>query len=121
MEYQGFVVQALEQDPGKWRAKILRSSGMPLITGRKRIWQFVTGIDAKTAPAALLMALEAIDAGTFSSAAPLPEKFWRLRRQRSNAPTLDDRSIPAAQSANQNRVVTNKKPRIRRGQVTPGN
>ena len=92
MEYQGFVVEALEQEPGKWRAKILRSSGMPLITGRKRIWQFVTGIDATTAPAALLMALEAIDAGTFSSAAPLPEKLWRRRGQRSNAPTLDDRS-----------------------------
>jgi hypothetical protein len=105
MEYQGFVVEALEQEPGKWRAKILRSSGMPLITGRKRIWQFVTGIDATTAPAALLMALEAIDAGTFSSAAPLPEKFWRRRGQRSNAPTLDDRSIPAAQRANQNSIV----------------
>ena len=67
MEYLGFVVEAFEQGPGKWRAKILRSSGKPLITGRKRIWQFVTGVDATTAPAALLMALEAIDAGTFSS------------------------------------------------------
>ena len=75
MEYQGFVVEAFEQEPGKWRAKLSRSSGRPLITGRKRIWQFVTGIDATTAPAALLMALEAIDAGTFSRAAPLPEKF----------------------------------------------
>ena len=113
MEYQGFVVDAFERDTGKWRAKILRSSGRPLITGRKRIWQFVTGIDATTAPAALLMALEAIDAGTFSFAAPLPEKFWRRRGQRSNAPTLDDRSIPAARGANQNHIVVNKKPRIR--------
>ena len=117
MENQGFVVEAFEQEPGKWRAKLSRSSGRPLITGRKRIWQFVTGIDATTAPAALLMALESIDAGTFSRAAPLPEKFWRQRRQRSNAPTLDDRSIPAAQRANQNHIVANKKPRIRRGQV----
>ena len=105
MEYQGFVVDAFEQEPGKWRAKILRSSGKPLITGRKRIWQFVTGIDATTAPAALLMALEAIDAETFSSAAPLPEKFWRRRGRRANAPTLDDRSVPAAQRANQNSIV----------------
>jgi len=96
MEYQGFIVEAFERDPGKWRAKLLRSSGRPLITGRKRIWQFVTGIDATTAQAALLMALEAIDAGTFSTAAPLPEKFWRRRRQRANAPTLDDRSIPGS-------------------------
>jgi hypothetical protein len=121
MEYQGFIVDAFERDPGRWRAKLSRSSGRPLITGRKRIWQYVTGIDATTAPAALLMALEAIDAGTFTSAAPLPEKFWRRRRQRSNAPTLDDRPIPAAQRENQNDIVANKKPRIRRGQVKPGN
>ena len=113
MEYLGFVVEAFEQGPGKWRAKILRSSGKPLITGRKRIWQFITGVDATTAPAALLMALEAIDAGTFSFAAPLPEKFWRRRGQRSNAPTLDDRSIPTARGAKQNHIVVNKKPRIR--------
>jgi hypothetical protein len=105
MEYHGFVVEALEREPGKWRAKIIRSSGMPLITGRKRILQFVTGIDATTASAALLTALEAIDAGAFSCAAPLPEKFWRRRGQRSHAPTLDDRSIPAAQRANQNGIV----------------
>jgi hypothetical protein len=114
MEYQGFVVEALEQEPGKWRAKILRSSGMPIITGRKRIRQFVTGIDATTAAAALLMALEAIDAGTFSSVAPLPEKFWRRRGQRSNTPKPDDRSVPV-QRANQNHIVANKKPRIRTG------
>jgi hypothetical protein len=102
MEYHGFVVDAFERDPGKWRAKLSRSSGRPLITGRKRIWQFVTGIDASTAPAALLMALEAIDAGTFSSATPLPEKFWRRRGRRSNAPTPDGRSIRPPQRVNQN-------------------
>jgi hypothetical protein len=77
MEYQGFVVEAFERDPGKWRAKISRSSGKPVISGRKRIWRFVTGVDAATARAALLMALTAIDAGAFSRAVPLPEKFWR--------------------------------------------
>jgi hypothetical protein len=99
MEYLGFVVEAFEQGPGKWRAKILRSSGKPLITGRKRIWQFVTGVDAPTAPAALLMALEAIDAGTFSCAAPLPEKFWRRRGRRPKTPAADDHAMPAAQHA----------------------
>ena len=103
MEYQGFVVEAFEQKPGKWRAKILRSSGKPLITGRKRIWQFVTGIDAMTAPAALLMALEAIDAETFSTAAPLPEKFWRRRGQRSNGQTSD--AVPSAMPAAQKRIA----------------
>jgi hypothetical protein len=121
MEYQGFIVDAFEREPGKWRAKLSRSSGRPLITGRKRrIWQFVTGIDATTASAALLMALEAIEAGTFSSAVPIPEKFWRRRRQRSNEPTLDDRSIPAVHRANQNSIVANKKPRIRTGPSQAG-
>jgi hypothetical protein len=83
MEYQGFVVEAFERDPGKWRAKLSRSSGRPLITGRNKIWRFVTSVDATTASAALLMALAAIDAGTFARAASLPEKFWR---QRSNTP-----------------------------------
>ena len=49
MEYQGFVVDAFQLDPGKWRAAISRSSGQPVITGRKRIWRFVTGVDATTA------------------------------------------------------------------------
>jgi hypothetical protein len=44
---------------------------------RPQIWQFVTGVDAATAAAALLLALEAIYAGAFSRAAPLLEKFWR--------------------------------------------
>ena len=103
MKYQGFVVEAFEQKPGKWRAKILRSSGKPLITGRKRIWQFVTGIDATTAPAALLMALEAIDAETFSSAAPLPEKFWRRRGRRANGQTSD--AVRSAMPATQKRAA----------------
>jgi hypothetical protein len=61
MEYQGFVVDAFERDPGKWRAKLSLSSGRPLITGRKKIWRFVTSIDATTASAALLIALAAIE------------------------------------------------------------
>jgi hypothetical protein len=84
MEYQGFVVEAFERDPGKWRAKLSRSSGRPLITGRNKIWRFVTSVDATTASAALLIALAAIDAGTFARAASLPEKFWRRGGQRSN-------------------------------------
>jgi hypothetical protein len=93
MEYQGFVVDAFERDPGKWRAKLSLSSGRPLITGRKKIWRFVTSIDATTASAALLIALAAIDARTFARAASLPEKFWRRHGQRSNTPA---RTVPQA-------------------------
>jgi hypothetical protein len=51
------------------RSKDDRTILQPLVDVR----QFVTGIDATTAAAALLRALEAIDAGTFSIVAPLPE------------------------------------------------
>jgi hypothetical protein len=84
MEYQGFVVDAFERDPGTWRAKILRSGGKPVVTGRKKNWRFVTGVDATTALAALLIALEAIDARAFSRAPPLPDKFWRRHGRRAN-------------------------------------
>jgi hypothetical protein len=87
MEYQGFVVEVFEQETDKWRAKILRSSGKPVITGRKRIWQFVTGVDAATAPAALLLAIEAIDAGAFSRAAPIPENSGAIMAMAKMAPT----------------------------------
>jgi hypothetical protein len=93
MEYQGFVVDAFERDPGKWRAKLSRSSGRPLITGRKKIWRFITSVDTTTPSAALLIALAAIDAGTFARPASLPEKFWRRRGQRSNMPV---RGVPQA-------------------------
>jgi|GEM_PF-1911677 len=111
MEYLGFVVEAFEQGPGKWRAKILRSSGKPLITGRKRIWQFITGVDAATASAALLMALDAIDAGTFSCAAPTPEKFWRRRGRRAKAPALDDHAVASAQRATQKGIRRTRLPK----------
>ena len=97
MEYQGYVVRTFEREPGKWRAKILRPVGKPLVTGRKRIVQFVTGVDRTTSSAALLVALEAIDAGAFSRPATLPEKFWHRRGQRSNGPISDNRSVPSAQ------------------------
>jgi hypothetical protein len=104
MEYKQFVVRAFEREPGKWRAKILRPDGEPLIKGRKRIVQFVTGLDRATPSAALLAALEAIDAGAFSRSSTLSEKFWRRRGQRSKAPAFDDRTIPPARRATQNRA-----------------
>ena len=66
MEYKQFIVRAFESEPGKWRAKILHLTGKPLVTGRERIVQYTTGLDRTTASAALLAALEAIDAGAFS-------------------------------------------------------
>jgi hypothetical protein len=99
MEYQGFVVRAFEREPGKWRAKVLRPGREPLIKGCTRILQFVTGMDRTTPSAALLAALEAIDAGAFTRAPTLPETYWRGRgrrrmRGRSASQTVLSKSDP---------------------------
>ena len=79
MEYQGFIVQAFEREPGKWRAKVVRPDGEPLIKGRNGIMQFVTGIDRLTPSGALLDAVKAIDAQTFPRPPELPEALRRRR------------------------------------------
>jgi hypothetical protein len=67
MEYKRYVVTAFEREPGKWRGRIRRSDGKPLWTRyRKRLMEFVTGSDTKSPAASLLLAIRAIDAGTFS-------------------------------------------------------
>ena len=61
-----FSVVAFERQPNKWRARIRRADGKPVvIQGLKKLEEFVTGIDCETAQAALMMAIAAIDAGTF--------------------------------------------------------
>jgi len=84
MEYKHFAVQAFEREPGKWRASIRRVDGDPVqIMGATKLDQTITHIDDRTAPAALLTAMEAIDAGTFVRDRVDTEKFWRRRAQSS--------------------------------------
>ena len=46
--------------------------------GRTKLEQFITGLDFATADAAMMMAMEAIDAGSFSRPTMRStEKFWR--------------------------------------------
>jgi hypothetical protein len=68
MEYMQFIVQAFEREPGKWRASVERANGKAIMitTNRRQLAKFVTGVDAKSAQAAILMAMAAIDAGAFS-------------------------------------------------------
>jgi hypothetical protein len=68
MEYKQFIVEAFERAPGKWRARVRRSDDKAIIvmTDRPKLAEFVTGVDVKSAQAAMLMALAAIDAGAFS-------------------------------------------------------
>jgi hypothetical protein len=68
MEYKQFILRAFEHAPGKWRASVERTNRKALMamTNRRRLFKFVTGLDAKSAQAAMQMAMAAIDAGTFS-------------------------------------------------------
>jgi hypothetical protein len=79
MEYQQFIINAFERRPGKWRARVRRASGRPLLaTGRTKMEEFVTGIDAASASEAMIMAMDAIDSGTFSrKTSRSTEKYWR--------------------------------------------
>ncbi len=79
MEYKHFLITTFEQAPGRWRACVRRANGKPLIaTGRAKLEQFITGLDVGSADAAMMMAMEAIDAGSFSRpTARSTEKFWR--------------------------------------------
>ncbi len=93
MEYKRFIVRAFEQDSGKWRARIWRVDGEPIaLAGRKKLQFFVTGIDANTASDALLMAMAAVDAGTFSANRVHRERYWRcLDRALQTGPDRDAR------------------------------
>lgn len=74
MQYQQFEITAFEKQPNAWRAQIRRVDGAPvLIRGAKKMDQFVTGVDCKTAQMALLAAIAAIDSGTFTRNRGSPE------------------------------------------------
>ncbi len=80
MEYNRLRVKAFEREPGKWRAEIRRANGRPLrFMGRKKLEKIVTGLDASTPAAAMVMAMAVIDAGSFARGRPAREKFWRRR------------------------------------------
>ena len=82
MEYKRFIVEAFEPERGKWRARVRRTSGRPLIaTGRFKTTEFVTGAEAKSASEAMIMAMDTIDAGAFSrKTSRSTEKFWRRHK-----------------------------------------
>jgi hypothetical protein len=71
MEYKQFTVRAFEHKPEKWRASVERVDRKALMamTNRRKLFKFITGVDAQSAQDAVLMAIAAIDAGTFAQRA----------------------------------------------------
>ena len=101
MQYKGLEITAFEQEPGKWRARIVAANGRPLKGDDRQLLESVTGA---TAVDALTLAMEAIDAAGlfFRNADRGMERFWRvLLRTRA---TSDRSADPLAK----------KKPRRRR-------
>jgi hypothetical protein len=85
VEYKQFTIRAYEREPGKWRARVRRTSGRPLISGHSKLMEFVTAKDRASEADAMSMAIEAIDAGVFSRATKRSsEKFWRRTVGRTN-------------------------------------
>lgn len=85
VQYKRFTISAYEREPGKWRARVRRTSGRALIAGPGKPLEFVTAMDSASEEAAMTMGIEAIDAGAFSRATRRSsEKFWRRTSERKN-------------------------------------
>jgi len=84
VDYKQFTITAFEREPGRWRARVLRTA---FVRGRAKLIQFVTETDSSTAVAAMTVAMDVIDAGEFS--APIrstSERFWRRAKGRKASP-----------------------------------
>jgi hypothetical protein len=87
VEYKQFTISAYQREPGKWRARVRRTSGRPLISGRTKLLEFLTAKDGASEADAMTMAIEAIDAGAFSRATKRSsERFWRRTVGRTKQP-----------------------------------
>jgi hypothetical protein len=85
MEYKQFVISTFERSPGKWRACVQRKNGKSLKAAARKLEKFATQIDASSAVAATIAAIEMIDAGAFArGTGPSTEKFWRLSGRAPN-------------------------------------
>ena len=80
VDYKQFTISVLEREPGRWRARVLRTA---VVRGRAKLIQFVTETDSATAAAAMAVAMDAIDAGEFSPPIRTPsERFGRRSKGR---------------------------------------
>ena len=106
MQYKGLEITAFEQEPGKWRAKIVAANGRPL-KGDDR--QLLKSLISATAVDALTSAMEAIDAAGlfFRNADRGVERFWRVRRRISE--TSGPSAHPLAKKKSRRRPVLGAK------------
>jgi hypothetical protein len=88
VEYKDYFVRAFQREPGKWRASVKRLDGKPIMLvgpGRKKLEQFVTGMDSLTPKDALRLAMAAIDADAFSRRFAVESRNHTSRRSVGSA------------------------------------
>ena len=89
MQYKGFDIRAFEQEPGKWRARIVKVNGKPLKATSRNLRKFETSVDLSSAVDALISAMQAVDGLTltmeamdadflFRNAKRKTERHWRV-------------------------------------------
>jgi hypothetical protein len=80
MNYKGFLIEAFEQRPSKWRARIGRARGRPLISTNRRIREIIISVDQPSAAAALMAAMDAVDSDPLfhRKAEQRTERYWRV-------------------------------------------
>jgi glycosyltransferase A (GT-A) superfamily protein (DUF2064 family) len=106
MQYKGLEITAFEQEPGKWRARIVAAKG-GLLKGDDQ--QRLEAITSTTAVDALTLAMEVVDATGlfFRNADRRRERFWRiLLRTRA---TSDRSADPLAKTKRRRRRVSEPK------------
>jgi hypothetical protein len=77
MKYKTFRINVFEQEPGKWRARIIRGHRRTL-KPTKNLGQFATSVDHSSAVEAMTEAMEMIDVVSFGrNIERTTEKHWR--------------------------------------------
>jgi hypothetical protein len=79
MQYKGLDITAFEQEPGKWRARIVRANGRPSNATNRKLQELVASADPSSAVAALTLVMEAIDGLFFRNT----KRRKRRRRHRA--------------------------------------
>jgi hypothetical protein len=78
MKYRTFIIDVLEQEPGKWRARVTREHGRPLKSTSRKRREFVSSVNHSSAAEAVAFAMEMVDAGTFTRGTERStERYWR--------------------------------------------
>jgi len=107
MQYKGLEITAFEQEPGKWRARIVAANRQPLKGDERQLLETLTNANLSSPVDALTSAMQAVDAAglSFRNISREAERFWRVLRRA----TSDHRARPLAKKKPRRRRVSEAK------------